>query len=189
MKQKDNDFDFNEIEMADPDSFQYGNKDAVFNHAILVMRAYQKAQDCLAKEKVEGFWETRLDNRGNQVSVYHPDTRKEAIEAVKTLKNCMVSDIKDLDYEMDINLLIEIIDDKYDEFVGFQRDWWKGLGNDERVANKEFYASVRAERLFIKGNFYQEYLSLALDIYREIFEQLEFALNSIRYFKKKAIEA
>ena len=186
----EDDFDFGGIEIADPETFSYGSKDNTFNHSVLVMRAYQKAQDALSKEKIEGFWDTKRDNLGNIFNIYHPDTRREAIETVKTLKNCMMADIQDTEYEEEINKLLEEINELYKTYLEMQKEWWESLRVQERESNKLFKPYISAEKLYEKGTFYQDYLYAVVEVYRKIFEQLELCLaNHKRYYKRSKVTA
>jgi len=139
----------------------------------------------MSQEMIEGFWEQKLDKFGNIKSFYHPDTRMQVIESVTTLKNTMIADISDSDYETEIESIFETINALWEDYHSKQQEWWKTCSNKF----KQYYLSINKNfnPLFFDKNspFYQEYINDKLSAYRRVFEQLELCLaKDLRYFKR-----
>jgi len=185
MADEDNDF----IEIETPENFVYGNKDFSFNHQQLVFTAYTKTLNALSQEMVEGFWEKKRDKFGNEYWTYNKDTRREAIETIKTLKNVMVADIQKSDENIRVNLgkLKEKEKSTKENFLKMQQDWWKSL---DYMNQKEFIkknAGFHPLILSDKSPYYHKYLNSLIEIYREIFEHLELIINDLKYYKASKI--
>jgi len=181
----DKEFD---LEIAEPDPFSFGKYGQTFNHELLVMESYRRCQDALAKEMVEGFWSDKIDKFGNIMTIYNPDTRKAAIEAIKTLKNCMVFNIKDSDYEKRIVELEKNSEQKYLDILGEQNEWW--LKSPPQFRNDFFKKNMAfsTKSLNDKLPFWHKYLDEKLEIFRKIFEQLELCIaEKTKYFRRVAV--
>jgi len=116
----DNDFDVIE---PGSDGFSFG-KDGEFSHQLCVFKSFSRAQDCLSQEMKEGFSETKQDNAGNIMTVIHPDSRRQAIEAILTLKNVMIADIDKTDFKKEIDELIKLGEDIYDKQIKKQKTFY-----------------------------------------------------------------
>jgi len=174
----------------DNDGFIFGKHEG-FSHDALVLLAYKKALECLAKEMREGFWMERVDKMGNQIYVYQPDTRKEAIEAIKTLKNILIHDvkvsdaIKKTDYGGKIKDLEKKSADTFKKALEMQRtNITKNLRTPEqRQAHYMNHGSLKEVALDDKSPYWHWYIEQKIDIYRELFEQLELSLAANGYMK------
>lgn len=177
-----------DIEIIEPgtDGFSFGDK-ADFSHQMCVYKSFTRAQDCLAQEMREGFSETRQDPAGNIMTVIHPDSRRQAIEAVITLKNVMIADLKDTDYDDKINKLISEGEELYDKEIKKQKIFFDAYPRHNKKPVEDFIPFVKSETLFDKGPFYHSYLIGLVYVYRQIFEQLELCLSARKYFKKQKI--
>ena len=192
--QNDSSFDENEegFEVRDFSELNtFGSKNDVFNHETLVMRIYQKVQDALAQEMVNGFNSIERDMRGKEYVIYHKDTRNEAIESIKTLKNTMIADIKDTPFHRNINILLEELKRKYEEYLKRQKNYYNSLNQTQRLemlkTNPEFIEAIGTNNLCPDSFLSDSFINLAVDIYRDIFEQLELCLCERKYFKRKKI--
>lgn len=160
-----------------------------FSHAAVVMRAYVKVQDALATDMKAGFWDTKIDSRGNEINVYLEDTRKKAIETIKTLKNTLVSDLHKSEQLKVIEKKLEELEEKLEEIIKKQKAWFDRLSNNDKAYNREYIPYIMLNSLNEKGIFYQEFMCYAIEIYREIFEQLELCISKNRYFAPKFMSA
>jgi len=178
----------NDFEVIEPgsDGFSFG-KDGEFSHQLCVFKSFSRAQDCLSQEMKEGFSESKQDASGNIMTTIYPDSRRQAIEAVLTLKNVMVADIKDTDYLKEIKKLIEEGDGLYDVQIKKQRNYWDAFPNHNKKPVIEYLPFVKSTTLYDKGPFYHEHLIKLVHVYRQIFEQLELCLSERKYFKKAKI--
>lgn len=170
--------------VVDADNIQFGQNNEVLSHSALVMTAYQKVINVLVKEKREGFWEHKTDKFGNQISVYFPDARKETIEAIKTLKDVMINDLQGTEYLKEIEKLEKELDEKLDYFIECHNKWFNSLVNVDK--KKYQMVGYAPNRLHSKSSLYQEYMVWAVDVYRDIFQQLELCLATKKYLKKDA---
>jgi len=171
-----------------PTEMGYMGKDASFSHEILVMRAYQKVQDALAQEMVNGYNSIEVDNNGREHIIYHKDNRHESMEAIKTLKNTMISDLVDTKYLDKINELSQELKNKYKEYVRLQNEYYKSLDYQQKqqflAENKGFELSVNTNNLYPEFFYSDTFIGYAINVFREIFEQLELCLHEKKYFKK-----
>lgn len=186
----DNDIDDDIIDPTEDYSFRSGSEKA-FSHESLVMRAYQKVQDALAVEMVEGHSEVIKSPNGKSVLIYHEDTRFKAIECIKTLKNTMIANLNNNAFGKEIERLLKDLEEKLKFYVNKQRAWFSSLKQEEQQAyyNKypEIYEYISAGMLHSGLMFSNIYIEKEVDIYRRIFEQMELCLAEIKYFKKGRI--
>jgi len=177
-----------DFEVFEPgqDGFSFGDK-TDFSHQLCVFKSFARAQDCLAQEMKEGFSETKQDPAGNIMTIIHPDSRRQAVEAILTLKNVMVADITKTDYEKKIKELIEEGDEIYDEQIEKQKSFWNIYPSHNKEPVMGYLPFVKSGTLYDKGPFYHSYLIKLVYVYRQVFEQLELCLSSRKYFKKAKI--
>ena len=177
-----------EIEILEPgkDGYSFGDK-VEFSHQMCVYKSFTRAQECLSQEMREGFSETRQDPSGNIMTIIHPDSRRQAVEAVITLKNVMVADIKDTDYKKAIKELIKEGDGLYDKELERQKKFYNSYPAHKKGVVIDFVPFVASDTLYDKGPFYHSYLIGLVYVYRQIFEQLELCLSARKYFKKAKI--
>jgi len=177
------------LEIENPEVAMFGGKDFQFSHGQLVFMAYTKVVNALSQEMVEGFWETKDDKLGNKFFIYHKDSRREAIETVKTLKNVMIADLNNNTNGSSekLNKLFQKEINEKTKFLSLQKQWWENLNV---LAQKGFIKenpSFHVSYLTDKSPFYHQYLYEILGIYREIFEQLELAISDSKYFKREMV--
>jgi len=174
-----------DIQVIEPgeDGFSFGDK-AEFSHQLCVFKSFSRTQDCLSQEMKEGFSETKQDPAGNIMTIIHPDSRRQAVEAVMTLKNVMVADIKGSEYEETINDLVKEGEGLFDKELDKQKAFYNAYPNHNKGPVIEYLPFVKSKTLFDKGPFYHSYLIKLVFVYRQIFEQLELCLSDFKYFKK-----
>jgi hypothetical protein len=170
-------------EVKEPDQYSFQKQEG-FSHQLSVQKAYYKVIDNLDVEMVEGFWQEMKDKHGNVKLVHQKDTRQEAIESIKTLKNVMIADIENTPYSKEINKLLDKIDDTELECIKEQKRWWNSLDYQSQEKYQSMHLSFDTEHLYDKLCYWHDFLNQQVNIYREIFEQLELCLAKIRYFKK-----
>jgi hypothetical protein len=176
-----------DFELVEPNAETgFGKKGTDFSHELLVYQAYVTVIKSLAQEMTPGYWETKRDKLGNMLSYYVPDKRKTAVEAIITLKNCMIADIHATTYQTKIKELMEKADEEYKTQLDAQKNWYNTLRfTDPRKEEYKIY--VDSGYFNDKGIFYQNYILNKLEVYRKIFEQLEMCLNARKYFKKNKV--
>lgn len=178
-----------ELEISEPEHFQFQKQEG-FSHQLSVQKAYYKVEDCLAVEMVEGFWETKKDKQGNELMVYHKDTRLEAIESIKTLKNVMIADLEVTTYKPKIYFNLKKAKEIRKEYLNEQINWWNNLDYNQKkkFLNQKEYNNFVPNFLHNKLPFYHDLINEKLEIYRRIFELLELCLANTKYFKKERRE-
>lgn len=173
----------NDIQIAEPNQFQF-NKQEGFSHQLSVQKAYYKVEENLAKEMVEGMWTEIRDKHGNTKSIYLNDTRRESIEAIKTLKNVMIADLQGTIYLQKIRILLNRIDRIKESLLQEQINWWENLPYVNKKDYLKNHKSFNPRYLYDKLPYYHDNLNKQVDIYRRIFEQLELCLAERKYLKK-----
>ena len=127
-----------EIVPLEEHGLNYAQGYGTYSHELLVMRAYQKVQDTLNKEMIKGHYNIVTDAKGKEIVVYKLDTRKEAIEAIKTLKNTMIADIKNTPHQKKINELFDKVKTNFNMHVEQQSKWFNSL---DKQSQQNFYSS------------------------------------------------
>ena len=173
----------NELQIAEPNQFQF-NKQEGFSHQLCVQKAYYKVIDALSVEMTEGFWQEIKDKHGNKKLIYQADTRRIAIENIKTLKNVMIADLKQTIYYKRIKILLTRIKEIKQKFIQEQLDWWERLPYANKQAYQGNNLTFNPNYFYDKLPYWHEFLSRQVDLFRMIFEQLELCLENRRYLKK-----
>jgi len=176
--------DFN-LEIGEPTQNMFSKSNSEF-HSSLVFAQYQRVQEALSEEMVEGFWEEKADNLGNVKPIYHRDTRRIAIERILTLKNTMINDLVKSKLKTKVNEIIKKADELFKTSLENQKKWWNGLTpplkHDFQKKNSGFiYTLLNSSSLF-----YHQYLTEVITIYRDLFEVLELCLGEGGYFSRTA---
>lgn len=172
------------LEVANPEEYSYKKEDA-FSHPATVMKAYMRCLDTGAQEMRKGFWQDKLDKFGNKVTTYMPDTRMEFINSVETLKNVLYAHLvsyKDTQIVKEISSIFDRLDKEKEKLIAQEETWWNGLPYAQRSKIMHFKGMFNQDLIF-----YQQYISLKVDAYRELFECLEFLLSLTTYLKKKIL--
>ena len=181
------DYDNEELEFSDPETNFGYNKDQGFSHQILVMMSYRKVIEALSMEMREGYNEKFTDDKGKVHIIYHSDTREVAFQSILTLKNTMIGDLEASPFLEKINDLIKQVGRAKKFWLKEQWRWWEGLSPQQKI-KFEREGKYVAQGLFNKQlDFDNFYIDDKIEIFREVFEQLELCLKTNRYFARKAI--
>lgn len=180
-----------DIEILDPENFR-NPEENIFNHQSLVMIAMKKCLELGSKELREGWWEEKIDKQGNMSKLWHTDTRKEFIEAVKSLLM-----ITHCDYQIPelkhINEKIDKLKKKIAERKAYWMDqewkWWNSLSplqksqasREGKVVQKGYFNA----KLAFDNHFYEE----ELDIYREICTVINDMTKELNYYGTEGFSA
>lgn len=142
-----------------------------FDRLVLVMASMRKCIDLGSKEMREGWWDEKIDKYGNLVRLYHEDTRKSFIEAVKSLMNITVADWDD-ETKKNVSMLLQSVKERKIKWIKAQSTWWHGLNRQQQERmikqGKEVIDGVFNTKLDFDNYFNQE----ELDVYREIFSEI-----------------
>jgi len=158
-----------------------------YSHELLVMEQLRSTLKSLSQEMKKGFEERKLNQVGGLISIkVTPDTRKEAAERVKTLKNIMVGYIEDdKDAHTKIKDLFKQLEDLEDKYIKLEEEAWKKIPEHIKHPNSNW--SDRWDHIVGTLNFDhyfgEKYLQESIIIYREILEEIIVLLHNMEYFK------
>jgi len=111
-----------DFEILEPKDYT-GKKDESYSHPALVMTALRKAIENGSKEMREGYWNTKFDRMGNAHRVWVPDSRKELIETVESLKMIQERDLDDEATEK-IKKIEDGLKEKYKKYCDLEKNDW-----------------------------------------------------------------
>lgn len=177
--------DYDVIEYDDRGGFQSGGKQEQFNHQLLVQEQYRRTQMSLSVEMRESYTIEKRDKIGNISYEKIPDSRKACIECVKTLYNTMIADIKGTEFK---NKISELFNKEKDLSVNYANQQKTFIISLSKLSQKQImqYNHITKPDVFIENwGFYNRYLNELVDIYREIFMQLELALEELKYYRRE----
>lgn len=173
------------VDIESPEGQAFGHKQEGFSHPNLVQSAYMKCITALSKEMKQGHVSIVQDSKGKPIPVYFEDTRLTAIACIETLKNVTISDLSGTESETKIKTLLKELEETKKLLLIKQKEWWNKLYYDDRERFKR-QGIYFVEDSFLKDMDYKEdYIYAKLDIYRKIFEEIEYSLATNRYFEKK----
>jgi hypothetical protein len=175
------DKDTNDFEIGDVESFISG-KDEQFSHSSLVMSIMRKCLDNGAEEMRAGYYQKKVDVRGNEITTYIEDTRRKFIASVQTAIDIMICDF-DKDAKDKINVLLDSIKEKTKEFSEENTKLWNELPNDLKIRNPHIDG-------FITHPFLQDLMTeFQLDAHRKILRELTNLTSRIDFYKAERFEA
>lgn len=183
-KQLNSETDF---EIGDVEGFRY-DKEEVFSHQSLVMSVMKRCLEFGAHELVEGIMETNIDNKGNIKQIYREDTRKRFVESIKCCKMIMICDF-DNEATKNIEDLLNEIRERKKFWLDREKEWFDNSPSDfkkESVTQGYFYIeSYFNNKLPFKDFFFEE----EIEIWREIFEELNLLTKRLEFYKSMELEA
>lgn len=168
----------------------FGSKTEGYSHEAKVSEADSKCINALAKEMTEGGLKKFADPKtGKPMFVYEEDTRRTAMEAITTMKNVMIADLIETGHLNNINELFKKIDFVFRKYLTQQKNFWDSKNSSQKnqylKSNGNFHTCILYGELDNDEIFYQKYLADKLNVYREIYEQLQLCLAEKRYFKRR----
>jgi hypothetical protein len=166
-------------------SGMFGNKNEGLSHDALIMMAYAKCITALSKEMKDGVSEMIVMPNGNKKMLSAEDTRQTAIESVKTLKNVTIADLAGTNEEKKINELIKKIKESDDKHLNNEKIWWNRLSIVERRSRQSRGEEHIDGYFSTRFQFYGQSILDKIELYRQVFEEIERGLASRHYNKKK----
>ncbi len=173
------------IEFENIENFSQGERQ--FSHQVLIMKCLNKAIEMGCVEMKEGFMETKYDKQGNTQSVYHEDTRRSFIEAVKTVKSFMACDF---DEDAKKIMKTHLGDVKFNKqfWLDKESEWWTTLSWKHREYwTKKVGGPIKGyhnQKLYFKDNsLYDE-----IDIWRDILEELNNLTKRLDFYESTKFE-
>ena len=165
MSEEDSNFEVMDVENYRP------QKEQQFSHQVLVMKAMSKCVEAGNREMRQGYYNEKLDKLGNRIMVYVPDTRKEFIESVNTLKMIMARDFDD-EIVGKIKELNKKLDGELQKLILYEKgDWDNATINIKRMrwTNNIFYYKGCLNHSL---PYYQEYIEYEIKHCRELFAEI-----------------
>lgn len=196
-----------EVESNDNDlnqSDEYYNPKSEFSKPLLVQEAVSTCIKKLSMEMKKGYWNEKWDANGNITREWKPDARDEAINAIKTLRALLYPEIFLQKEGKTFSKVDENIKKKIEELIKkcsykdpiFSKD---EVGNNivsgykkdnERIPYENEVVWIYTQNHFeqIEGgwNFKREqYINELVEIYRELFGELNNLIYNLGYYKPK----
>jgi len=154
-------------EIVDTENY-IGQKNIVFSHQDLVMRAMKRVGEIGGHELTEGI---NLGTSGKQKEeklIIKEDTRKAFINAVRICKCIMNRDFDD-EAKTKIKKCFDEMEEKRKLLLSFQWNWWNSLSPKQKsdkgiIVEKNFFNKTLT--------YYVDYIEMQIEKYWEIFEEL-----------------
>jgi hypothetical protein len=179
MKDFDNDNE-SKIEFENIENFSQGERQ--FSHQTLVMKCMNKCIELGSVEMKEGYFETKVDKRGNIMTTYTPDSRRAFIEAVKTLKAIMACDFDDEAIKILKKHMGDVTYNK-EYWLKKEDDWWLSLSKLERPKWQHQKGYHNQKLHFKDDSLYDE-----VDIWRDILEELNKLTKRLDFYESTKFE-
>ena len=189
---QDEDFD-----LLDVEDYRSG-KHQDFSHQTLVMMAMKKVIEYGCQELIPGYYNTEEDNKGRTRIIYKQDTRKAFIESVRTLRMIMICDFDD---ETTKKLILNNKDSKPDEnlmdklqsrkkfWIDKQKEDWDKLTDGQKRQMTSKGLGVMDDYFNTNLPYFQNYFLEEIEIYREIFEELNILTKRLKFYEAEIAEA
>lgn len=169
-----------DFEIGDVENFQ-SDKDLQFSHSALVMSAMRKCLDAANAEMKAGYWQQKLDKKGNVIQTYIEDTRRKFISAVIGAELIMCCDF-DNDTKKNIDALKEKIDAKHNELAKENTEAWKNTPTEIQKQNPHIEG-------YITIPFLQDIMTeYQLEVYRDILAELTMLTKRLDFYKAERFE-
>jgi hypothetical protein len=169
-----------DLDIVEPDSMRYG-QNAEFSHEGKVSMAYDKVIIALCQENRKGYWQEKLDRKGNLLREWKSDTRDEKINSVMTLKHTLISEIEsDADIKEMIRKKFEEIKKLEDDAILNEENWYRLLPINRKGAIQHYKGYINQEFIF-----YQNMITEKVKRCEELFEILEKLLSKFKYLKRE----
>jgi len=177
-----------DLQIIDVENYKGGSGGDNFSHSQLVMISMRKCIDAGSKEMREGYYNEKSDRMGNTARIYVPDTRKEFIESVKTLKMTMSDDL-DAEAEKNIKEFLEALDKKYKSYVEMEKNEWEKSNNLMKKSWIHQGYVFHEGMLHRNKPFYVLHLIESVDTYRNVFAELKKLTKRLDYYREEFYEA
>jgi hypothetical protein len=168
--QNQNQDDSDDFVIQDIENYS-GQKNKQFNHQELIMISLRKAIEAGSCEMRPGYTNVKTDRKGNEIVAYVEDTRKRFIETVKICKSIIACDF-DEEAEDLFNQTQEYLQNKLDEFLYLQINWWNSLSPLQKKDEIKQGHFVSPKYLNKNLPYYDLYIEEQVDVYREVLEEI-----------------
>jgi len=176
-----------DFEIGDFEQYSY-DKDLQYSHQALVMQSMRKVIELGSKELRPGWYNQTIDKNGNTILKYIDDTRKSFLEAIKTLEMYMECDLDD-EARDNIIKIKETINERKEDLLKEESEEWKNLPIQLK---RQWFAKgflPRPGYFNLENIFYHRFIDEQLDLYREVFKELNKLTRRLDFYKTEDFEA
>lgn len=178
-----------DLEVIDVEDYASSSGAEAFSKPALVMLAAKKCIINGSREMIPDFRTEKMDRMGNVSVSRKEDTRKTFIESVKTLKNILASDA-DEEFKKNYKEIMKNIDTKFKEYYELEKEEWDSANHKMKsywVNSLGYY--FRKGFLHEKKPFSDAFLDEKVELYRELFEELEKLAKRRDYWREEMLTA
>jgi len=173
-----------DFEIGDVEGFSH--KDNSFSHSILVMVAMRKVLDTGSKEMRSGWFNEKFDKKGGVIKTYIEDTRKAFIESVKTCEMIMACDL-DKQGEDKLKGIKLSLNEYLSELKKLNTNSWDTLPDYKKLEYQK--DGVKHIKGFLTSPLLkEEYIKYEIDMYREIFSELNRLTRRLDFYREETFE-
>jgi len=188
---------------ADSNIEVFGSSKVEFSKPLLVMESLRICIRNRSKEMKKGYTNMKVDKFGNSCREIIPDARKEFISSVKALMGLLSPEIE-ADKQFPNEDLENNLNKIYDKYAYTQISFKTEKDNLGNIKKNYFYDSTlpkfmpesgsNVEIIDRKGNIInsnwdsmsESYVDECVDIYDNVFAELNKLISRLGYFKKRA---
>jgi len=170
------------------DSEEYsGQQNLVFSHQSLVMKSMNRTVELCGHELSEGINETYIDPIKKITKItYKEDTKKAFINSVLACKMVMNRDFDSTAKKNIQKLFDELIDEK-EKLLKEQWRWWSNLSAKRQKEMK--IGQVSKTFLHKDLEYYKKFVEFEIEIYMDIFEELNNLTKRLKDYQVEELEA
>lgn len=176
-----------DFEIKESDNYEHKAGES-FSHSQLVMMAIKKCIEAGCKEMRQGYYNEKRDKFGNNIITYNPDTRKEFIESVETLKMVMSDDLDTIAND-EIKKILNKISELYITLCSNEKKDWNDANYNLKEAWKKRGIFFREGMLNEKFPYAVEFLIEKVSAYRNIFAELKKLTQRKDYYREEMYTA
>ena len=159
-----------------------------FSYSEIVAMAMRRCIESGSKEMKEGYYNRKVDNKGNLTYVYVPDSRLEFIESVETLKMVLIREF-DVEANKNINKLYGILRETFKAYCKLEEDEWNKLPKQVKIERQRKGMVFRKNILMQESFYYNSFLEEKVKIMRLIFSELIKLVKRRDDFREEIFEA
>jgi len=184
--QQNSEIEMPELEIADAEDY-HSDRFQVFNHQTLVMSAMNKCIEAGSHEMRQGWYNEKIDQRGNITRSYIEDTRLKFVSCVKTLMMVMSCDYDD-EAEETIERYLEELESEKKKLLKQQLAWWNSLQPKPKLQVLNMYGEIQNNFFNETLGWWQIYVEIERECYGAIFEELGRLSKRLGFYQAEDFE-
>lgn len=171
-----------DYEIEDVENFRGGGEDKNYSHKVLIMSAMRKVLESASNEMRSGYFNEKVDRKGNKILTYIQDTRKQFIEAVETLAMFMECDL-DEEAQKAIEEIEKQMREREEALVNEEAKYWRDINPQLRVHHWKNGIKYREGYLHPDLPFAQDWVEERVRFYRKIFKELNKLTKRLNFYE------